>query len=53
MISSQRNRSAGNKSEALKDALLKLIPSLRAYALSLCADRGQADDLVQVVGALE
>jgi RNA polymerase sigma-70 factor (ECF subfamily) len=30
-----------------KDALLSIIPNLRAFALSLCGDRDRADDLVQ------
>jgi Sigma-70 region 2 len=34
-------------SKSLKDALLALIPNLRAFAFSLCGNRERADDLVQ------
>ncbi|MBX9590004.1 MAG: sigma-70 family RNA polymerase sigma factor [Hyphomonadaceae bacterium] len=34
-------------SASLKDALLGLIPNLRAFAVSLCGDIERADDLVQ------
>ena len=34
-------------SKALKDALLAVIPSLRAFAFSLCGSRERADDLTQ------
>lgn len=34
-------------SASLKDALLGLIPNLRAFAVSLCGDVERADDLVQ------
>jgi RNA polymerase sigma-70 factor (ECF subfamily) len=34
-------------SSALREALVKSIPSLRAFAISLCHDRTEADDLVQ------
>jgi RNA polymerase sigma-70 factor (ECF subfamily) len=34
-------------SPALKEALLELIPNLRAFAVSLCGDIERADDLVQ------
>jgi RNA polymerase sigma-70 factor, ECF subfamily len=34
-------------SAALKEALLELIPNLRAFAVSLCGDIERADDLVQ------
>ena len=32
---------------ALKDGLITLIPTLRAFAVSLCGDPVRADDLVQ------
>lgn len=32
---------------SLRDALIKSIPSLRAFAISLCHNRTEADDLVQ------
>jgi RNA polymerase sigma-70 factor (ECF subfamily) len=32
---------------SLRDSLVKSIPSLRAFAISLCHDRTEADDLVQ------
>jgi len=32
---------------SLRDALIGEIPNLRAFAISLCGDRTQADDLVQ------
>lgn len=35
------------KSVTLKDALLGLVPNLRAFAVSLCGDPERADDLVQ------
>jgi RNA polymerase sigma-70 factor (ECF subfamily) len=34
-------------SVALKDALVSLIPTLRAFAVSMCGDPVRADDLVQ------
>lgn len=34
-------------SPALREALVAAIPSLRAFAISLCRDRTEADDLVQ------
>lgn len=34
-------------SASLKEALLRLIPNLRAFAVSLCGDIERADDLVQ------
>lgn len=34
-------------SAALREALIQAIPSLRAFAISLCRDRTEADDLVQ------
>src|SRR5262245_62490402 len=34
-------------SPSLREALIKSIPSLRAFAISLCHDRTEADDLVQ------
>jgi RNA polymerase sigma-70 factor, ECF subfamily len=34
-------------SPSLRDALIRSIPSLRAFAISLCHDRTEADDLVQ------
>jgi RNA polymerase sigma-70 factor, ECF subfamily len=34
-------------SVALREALIQAIPSLRAFAISLCRDRNEADDLVQ------
>ncbi len=34
-------------SQSLKQALLGLIPNLRAFAVSLCGDMERADDLVQ------
>jgi RNA polymerase sigma-70 factor (ECF subfamily) len=34
-------------SPALREALIQSIPSLRAFAISLCRDRNEADDLVQ------
>ncbi|MGB0085049.1 MAG: sigma-70 family RNA polymerase sigma factor [Rhodomicrobiaceae bacterium] len=34
-------------SPSLRDALIKSIPSLRAFAISLCHNRTEADDLVQ------
>jgi RNA polymerase sigma-70 factor (ECF subfamily) len=34
-------------SPALRDDLVKSIPSLRAFAISLCHNRTEADDLVQ------
>lgn len=30
-----------------RDALLRIVPRLRAYALALCGNRAEADDLVQ------
>ena len=38
---------ANRDSAALKKQLLAAIPTLRAFATSLCGDRDQADDLVQ------
>jgi RNA polymerase sigma-70 factor (ECF subfamily) len=34
-------------SQTLRDDLIKAIPSLRAFAISLCRNRTEADDLVQ------
>ncbi len=34
-------------SQSLRDALVQSIPSLRAFAISLCHNRTEADDLVQ------
>lgn len=34
-------------SQSLRDDLVKSIPSLRAFAISLCHNRTEADDLVQ------
>jgi RNA polymerase sigma-70 factor, ECF subfamily len=34
-------------SPALRDELLRAIPNLRAFAMSLCGDASRADDLVQ------
>lgn len=36
-----------NPSQTLRDDLIKSIPSLRAFAISLCHNRTEADDLVQ------
>ena len=36
-----------SQSPSLKDAMLALIPNLRAFAVSLCGDVERADDLVQ------
>lgn len=37
----------GTQSKSQKDALIAEIPSLRAFAISLCGDADRADDLVQ------
>lgn len=34
-------------SDSLRDELIELVPSLRAFAVSLCGDPVRADDLVQ------
>ena len=40
-------KQANTKSVPLKEAMLKLIPNLRAFGVSLCGDVERADDLVQ------
>ena len=40
-------KQANTESVPLKEAMLKLIPNLRAFGVSLCGDVERADDLVQ------
>ena len=42
-----KDKSRPTVNKPLKDALLPMIPNLRAFAFSLCANRDRADDLVQ------
>jgi RNA polymerase sigma factor (sigma-70 family) len=42
-----KDKSHPQVNKPLKDALLSMIPNLRAFALSPCGDRDRADDLVQ------
>jgi RNA polymerase sigma-70 factor (ECF subfamily) len=43
----QRRSPVSERSVPVKQAMLKLIPNLRAFAVSLCGDIERADDLVQ------
>lgn len=44
---SDTGRKLNSESPSLRETLLALVPTLRAFALSLCGDQDQADDLVQ------
>lgn len=43
----QRRNPVSEESVPVKQAMLRLIPNLRAFAVSLCGDVERADDLVQ------
>jgi RNA polymerase sigma-70 factor, ECF subfamily len=43
----QRRNPVSEESVPVKQAMLRLIPNLRAFAVSLCGDIERADDLVQ------
>src|SRR4051794_25069745 len=45
-LAAKETKSALPKSD-LKNAMLALLPTLRAFAISLCGDYERADDLVQ------